>query len=100
MKCDGEFPSTSENSSIYAITRGEKELGKTAEFVTVFSTGLDKQEIIKGMPPFFTMTSLFAGSALQASQLEVIHLYLLEMVNFHPFKYYEKFVEILEGANI
>jgi hypothetical protein len=37
---------------------------KTAEFVTVFSTGLDKQEIIKGMPPFFTMTSVFAGSAL------------------------------------
>jgi hypothetical protein len=82
VKCDGEFPSTSENSSIYAITCGEKELGKTAEFVTVFSTGLDKQEIIKGMPPFFTMTSVFAGSALQASQLGVIHLYLLEMVNF------------------
>jgi hypothetical protein len=100
MKCDREFPSTRENSSIYATTRGEKELGKTAEFVTVFSTGLDKQEIIKGMPPFFTMTSLFAGSALQASQLVVMHLYLLEMVNFEPFTYYEKFVVILEGANI
>ncbi len=46
------------------------------------------------------MTSVFAGSALQASQLGVIHLYLLEMVNFHPFKYSEKLVVILEGANI
>jgi hypothetical protein len=78
----------------------KRNLEKQQSLFTVFSTGLDKQEIIKGMPPFFTMTSVFAGSALQASQLGVIHLYLLEMVNFHPFKYYEMFVVILKGANI